>query len=360
MANILFYGYLTPYRIDIYNAFHSRLGCEIYFFWNHDTSQDHDMRKLEDQCIFKPHFTKGVSYKERKLNIDTWYILSKEKPNLVIVPEFKLLSVMVLLYRWLFRKKFKVVALCDDSYDMVVNNHEFTRMHRWARSVVAPRVDNIILVDNKTVDWYKEKYHKGIWLPLIRDEKKEYALYEKAQEYTTIFRNNYSLEGKKVLLFVGRFVPVKNLFLLLEAVNLAKEDFVTVFVGSGILENELKSKAKDVNKEVIFPGRFEGEMLRAWYLLADVFILSSTQEAFGAVTNEALLAGCYCLISKKCGSSCLINEKNGHVFDPNNVQDIASSIDVSMKDIHLTDRRNRKSLMPFTFEEMFQRVESEI
>ena len=360
MANVLFYGYLAPYRIDIYNAFHEKLGFEIYFYWKRDLSQNHDMKQLENQCSFIPHFTKGISYKRRKLNIDTWHILKKEKPSIVIVPEFKFLSLMVLLYRWLFRSKFKVIALCDDSYDMVSNEHEFTRVHRWARSVIAPWVDNIILVDSMVVNWYREKFHKGIWLPLIRDEKKELPLYEKAKYETRNLINKYSIEGKKVLLFVGRFVPVKNLHMLLKAINLTNEDFITVFVGSGILEEELKTIANESKKKIIFAGRYEGLMLKAWYLIADVFILCSTQEAFGAVTNEALLAGCYCLISKNCGSSCLINTKNGILFDPNNAQDIARCIDTSMRDINFSKRCNRNSLMPFTFEEMFQRVVNEI
>ena len=45
--------------------------------------------------------------------------------------------------------------------------------------------------------------------------------------------------------------------------------------------------------------------------------MASYKEPFGAVTNEALLAGCISIISNKAGSSCLIEEnKNGFLFDP--------------------------------------------
>ena len=54
-----------------------------------------------------------------------------------------------------------------------------------------------------------------------------------------------------------------------------------------------------------------------WYNIAHCFILASYKEAFGAVTNEALLAGCWCLISNKAGSQCLVEEGvNGYTFNP--------------------------------------------
>lgn len=64
-----------------------------------------------------------------------------------------------------------------------------------------------------------------------------------------------------------------------------------------------------------FTGRYESNELLAWYPIIDTLILPSYSEPFGAVTGEALLAGCRGIISKYCGSACLINEKNGIVFD---------------------------------------------
>ena len=360
MANVLFYGYLAPYRIDIYNAQYERLGCEIYFIWDKDLSQNHNMSELWKQCHFSPHYTKGIIWKNHKINLDIWNILSKEQPNLVVVPEFKILSIMVLLYRFLFRKKYKVIALCDDSFDMVSNNHEFTRKHRWARKIVAPLVDDIFLVDSNVVNWYQQRFNKGIWLPLIRDERKELPLYENAKVIAHELMTKYELSDKKVLLFVGRFAPEKNLNALFEALKYTNEAFVTIFVGDGVLKEELIAVSKSINKEILFPGRFEGQSLRAWYLLSDVFILCSSQEAFGAVTNEALLAGCNCLVSKNCGSSCLINSNNGTIIDPNNIREMADSIDSAMKKVKISDRFSRKSKMPFTFSEMFDKIDDRV
>lgn len=67
----------------------------------------------------------------------------------------------------------------------------------------------------------------------------------------------------------------------------------------------------------IIPWEKTGHELYAWYNIAQLFVLASWQEAFGAVTNEALQGGCRCLISELAGSQCLIKEGiNGCTFNP--------------------------------------------
>ena len=74
---------------------------------------------------------------------------------------------------------------------------------------------------------------------------------------------------------------------------------------------------------VIFTGRLEGDELYSWYNVATSFILASYKEAFGAVTNEALLAGCWAVISNKAGSQCLVNPGvNGDIFNPMDVEEL--------------------------------------
>ena len=55
--------------------------------------------------------------------------------------------------------------------------------------------------------------------------------------------------------------------------------------------------------------------------------MPSKHEPFGAVVNEALLAGIYTLCSKHAGSSCLINEgENGMLINPSDNDHIRNSL----------------------------------
>lgn len=363
MTNLFFRTSVAPYRIDTYNAMHDLWGFEFYFLDKEDTSQPFDMQRLYAECRFQPHFLKTFSVLKRRFKVCTELrsILKQHNPEVVIVPEYKLLTIQVLLLRRLMRKHFKVVSMCDDSYDMVANHNDFSRVHGWARNLIAPRLDDLLLVDSKVVTWYQQKFSKGIWLPIIRDDVKELEAYRRVLPISQRFADQYNLRGKKVLLSVSRLVALKNLERVILAVNRCKEDFVFVIVGSGEEETHLKQVAKDCTHQVLFVGQYFGDEVRAWYNLASVFILASTQEAYGAVTNEALLAGCRCVVSSHCGSNCLIDKANGAEIDPYDIQDIAEKVEQEMQLAAPVPTQSdmfvsRKSLMKFTFQETLKRV----
>lgn len=363
MANILFQTYIAPYRIDTYNALHVSGNMNFYFLYDKHGMQNFDMDALYAQCIFTPSFLKTISLfkKHYKLCTNIWSILSKEKPEVVIVPEFKILALQVLIYKFLLCKKFKVVSMCDDSYDMVSNNHDFSKIHKWSRKIVVPLLDNLLLVDSKVKDWYQLHYKKGIWLPIIRDEKKEMERYKQLIPLSIELSHKFNILHKKVLLFVGRFDPVKNLDRLFDALSKTHEDFVTVLVGNGELEQTLKNLSLSIKKSIIFPGRYEGDGVRAWYNVADVFVLFSKQEAFGAVTNEALIAGVPCLISQNAGSACLIDQSNGFIVDPYDVDDMAVRIDQMMQKVEPNKTiRERTCKMNVSFDETINRCIAEM
>ena len=280
---------------------------------------------------------------------------------MVIVPEYQLLTIQVLLYKFIFRKKFKVISMCDDSFDMVNNNNDFTIIHKWARKLIAPLVDDMYLVASRVPDWYQEHYKKGIWLPIVRDEKKEIPNYERSLPISKKYKEQFNLAGRKVLLFVGRFVMEKNLDNFIKALGKTKEEFVTVMVGSGELEGQLRELSKGIGKEIVFAGHYVDDGVRAWYNVADVFVLPSKQEAYGAVTNEALIAGNYSVISESAGSACLITQDNGCLVKPYDLDGMASAIDNAMRMVRHKDTCDVKdNLMPFLFDDIINKVITEI
>lgn len=112
-------------------------------------------------------------------------------------------------------------------------------------------------------------------------------------------------------LYVGRLVPVKNLEFLIEKFNQHPELELTV-IGFGILENKLKSIAKD---NIHFLGAVDNEKLPTYYQNADVFILPSLSEPWGLVVEEALNNGTPVMVSEQVGcAEDLVNENTGIVF----------------------------------------------
>lgn len=354
MANLFFRTNITPYRVDTYNALHEILDCKMYFMSRTDSSQDYKLDKIESRCRFVPTILKRGKFLGIPYFKDIWKILKTNKPKVVIVPEFKVITLQAIAYKYLVDRNVKIISMCDDSYDMVANGNDFTLTHTIARKVVTPLLDDLLLVDDKVCSWYRHHYGKGIWMPIIRDEKYELPLYKLAQALSRKFISEFNLDGKKILLFVGRLAPEKNLSTLIEAVSMTKGEFITVIIGDGPMKEELHQMAKETGKEIIFPGRYDDDEIRAWFNIGDVFVLPSTTEAFGAVTNEALLGGCYTLLSNACGSTCIIDEDNGNTFDPHSSKVLAHLIDSTFKKIK--DQGKSGNKMNLTFDNAVVRV----
>jgi glycosyltransferase involved in cell wall biosynthesis len=133
----------------------------------------------------------------------------------------------------------------------------------------------------------------------------------------------------KNFIFVGRFIELKNLFLLLDAFkNTQKTGKTTnnwglILLGEGILKEKLQDFIAENNiSNVHFISG------KAWYeipkflAIADVFVLPSSSEPWGLVVNEAMICKMPVIVSDKCGCAVdLVQEnKNGFIFPYNDLE----------------------------------------
>jgi glycosyltransferase involved in cell wall biosynthesis len=97
--------------------------------------------------------------------------------------------------------------------------------------------------------------------------------------------------GRRVVLFVGRFVYYKGADVLVRAMR--GVDAELVMIGRGPLEDELHRQAAVAGTRVSFLAPLAEDELAAWYYAADVLCLPSvaSSEAFGLVQIEAHAAG---------------------------------------------------------------------
>lgn len=143
----------------------------------------------------------------------------------------------------------------------------------------------------------------------------------------------------------GRFVPKKNLLRLLESYaayrrSSADAPWDLVVAGGGDQDAELRQLAARLElRGVHWPGFLQIDTLPAYYALASAFILPSTSEQWGLVVNEAMACGLPVLVSRLAGCRYeLVDEpSNGYLFDPYNIEDMASCIHrfAELPDTHL-------------------------
>ena len=123
-------------------------------------------------------------------------------------------------------------------------------------------------------------------------------------------------DGARVLLYAGKFDPVKQPIKLMTAVSRMDSNLVLLMVGNGELEQDVQRLAsKAPGKFRILPFQNQSVM-PVVYRLADVCTLPSASETWGLAVNEALASGRKVLISDRvgCAPDLVRSKLQGEVF----------------------------------------------
>ena len=138
-----------------------------------------------------------------------------------------------------------------------------------------------------------------------------------------------------ILLYVGRFEPLKGIDRLLEAISHLKDHQrlrLVLVGGDGDEAPEsqfLRQKAINlgIENKVLFAGRIEQEYLPPYYSSADILVISSHYESFGLVGLEALACG-RPVVSTPVGAmeSLIKKSQAGHVVSDTLPRSLAKGI----------------------------------
>lgn len=350
----VFHNAIAPYRIDFFNSLCKHFDTNICLFYKKFVQSDYiDSNYVNERLTFVPEYRedfrgfKTISYKNAVRQI-----IKKNDPDIVLTMEYGITTLLAVLYRILMRKNYKVVSMVDDSYDMAIGKSKFSWKHRFARCLILPFVDDIIVVNDRVRDYYQNNFGKGIYFPIITDDKVAVRRQKDALGISREYVKKYNLIGKKVVLYVGRLIALKNIDMIIKTFNVENNpNRLLVIVGDGEEKERLRHLCNG-RTDVIFTGALHGDALYAWYNIAQLFVLPSIIEAFGAVVNEALQGGCKCLVSNVAGSCCLIDEgKNGYSIPPNEFDKWEHGITKILKsaDPIKETPQLRQSNMPFSF-----------
>jgi glycosyltransferase involved in cell wall biosynthesis len=108
-------------------------------------------------------------------------------------------------------------------------------------------------------------------------------------------------DNKPVILFCGKLSPRKRPLDLCTAVKALAHDVNVLFVGDGVLADEVQACLRPGSGAVA--GFVNQSELPAYYHAADIIVLPSEVEKWGLVVNEAMAAGVLPVVSDRVGSA---------------------------------------------------------
>lgn len=355
---------LAPYRIDLFNYLYDNFDTDIYFEYPSALEQKFSTDILNQRIKFKYNILKkGFIFKNFRTQL--FGLLRKEKYEYVFCSEFNLITLILIVFRIISFRKYKIVVISDENIDML--NKAFQKSMFSMQKLLYKFVDAIILCDKRSVDFYQNKSNKFKihYLPIIQDDKYLKNIIINNIEQINIERKSIladDIDTAKILLYVGRLSKDKNAKYLLENISLhfSKKEIKTIIVGDGEEFNNLNAMLKDNNLEdrVILAGKKEGFELYKYYAIADIFVLPSSFEVFGAVVPEALSLGLSTFVSKNAGSMSIIeNDKMGTIFDLDNPEKFRELL---KKHINNSNHNTRKydSLLPYSFDQYMSQLHS--
>lgn len=150
---------------------------------------------------------------------------------------------------------------------------------------------------------------------------------------TSIFKQNGTFIDKQQIIFVGRLIESKGVFVLLEAFekltkNNKNEKIKLFFLGSGESENELKKLVSEqgLSDRVNFHERVESQEVAKFISESRVLVLPSIstkkwKEQFGRVLVECLVLG-RPVLGSTCGEIPNVVNNEKYVFNENDVDDL--------------------------------------
>jgi glycosyltransferase involved in cell wall biosynthesis len=144
-------------------------------------------------------------------------------------------------------------------------------------------------------------------------------------------RKRHDLEGKNVILYVGRIKYHKGIEYFVSAAKFFDHNTKFLIVGTGDHENNIKELIKNLDLEdrVVMAGKVPYNELPQYYAACDIFVLPSLTrlEAFGIVGLEAMASGKPVVISDIPGVREVITEgQEGLLSPPMGIEELAKNL----------------------------------
>jgi len=305
LKNVILTEIIAPYRIPVFNALARRGGVDLHVIFLAET--DRTLRQwpvYADEIRFSyevlPSWRWRAGERRFLVNRGLWSALEAASPQTVICGGYNYPSSWGSLW-WARRRQVRFVLWTE-------SNERDQRSGRagveWLKRYFV-RSCNAFVVPGKSSRAYLLKLGASdeaiFTAPNAVDNRFFANQSEKTRSRESEFRSQLKLPARFIL-FVGRLVPDKGIFDLLEAYakleGALRREVGLVFAGDGVSRQDLEQRAKRICPgTVCFPGFVQREDLAGLYALAEALVLPTHSDPWGLVVNEAMACGLPIIVS---------------------------------------------------------------
>ena len=328
---------IAPYRIPVFNALAREEHVDLHVVFLSETDAGlRQWRVYKNEIRFSYEVLPSTRLHAGKSSLLlNWKLrshLEKFAPDVIICGGYNYIASWEALW-WAKNHRAEMILWSES------NRHDARSGRGWLESLKSyflSRCDRFIVPGRASREYLQSfgvAEHDISTAPNAVDNTWFELQAEAVREQPAAFRAELALPNR-FLLFVGRLVPEKGAFDLLDAYAKLEDDIRSeiglVFAGDGPSRRELERRAKSIRfGDIRFPGFLHREKLAGLYALAEVFILPTHSDPWGLVVNEAMACELPVIVSSVAGCSGDLVEdgRNGLIVPPRDSGKLRDAMD---------------------------------
>jgi glycosyltransferase involved in cell wall biosynthesis len=334
----LIHNIISPYRIPVFNKLAKNKNIDLIVYFLNETAKNRNWNTnyYKKNLKFKYEILPSINIKfpfidsiEYNINPTIFLKLHREKFDVIITSGWVDFACQTIPF---FKKAFgyKFILWAGSTK----NESSFQRkLTLFFVKLIIKKSDYFIPYGSESKKYLislganKEKIadsYNSIDVTFFRNKVKGFTT-EKIKK----LKRKYNIPlNKKVILYVGQFIPRKNVTLLIKAVALINKKISLVILGSGRQKQKYIDLSQKLGVDLIIIDHLERDKIPQVYAIADLFILPSIEEVWGLVVNEAMACALPIICSDKAGcvNDLIVNKKNGNTFISGNLESLVKEI----------------------------------
>src|ERR1035437_248158 len=344
---------ISPYRIPVLNALAGRAGVDVRIIFLADTDKAlRQWRVYTDEIRFSYEVLPCWRWRAGKhsllLNRGLWSALDAANAQAIVCGGYNYPASWEALW-WARRRNARFVLWSESNQRDKRSGHFGVE---WLKRYFVSSCNAFVVPGKSSLAYLRTlgvSEQVVFTAPNAVDNNFFVTQAEELKRQPDAFREKFGLPGRFIL-FVGRLVPEKGVFDLLEAYaklgSGLRSEVGLVFAGDGVSREELTQRAKRINPGVVcFPGFAPREDLAGVYVLAEALILPTHSDPWGLVVNEAMACGLPIVVSTVAGCSADLVEDgwNGYVVPPRDSEKLSVAIDSLLRQPDLKQQMSARS-----------------
>ena len=345
---------IAPYRIPVFNALARRPGLELHVIFLAETNATlRRWRVYKDEICFSYQVLPSLRMRfcaiDLLVNRGLSSALNKANPHVIICGGYNYAASWQALL-WAKRRGVKFLLWSES------NRHDARRGWEWVeflKTYFLRRCDGFVVPGKASFEYLTSlgSAEGSISTAPNAVDNDLFATQANAARIDAAeVREKLKLPARYIL-FVGRLVPGKGVFDLLEAYAKLESSLRSgvglVFAGDGVSRAKLAEKAKHISPgTVCFPGFAQREDLACVYALAEVLVMPTHSDPWGLVVNEAMACGLPIIVSSVagCAADLVENGWNGYIVPPRDSDKLREAIDCVVRQPERQRQMSERSL----------------